>query len=567
MVAHVFNRARKALSRLFSSGSATGGPAPGNPVPTYNPPALLSQELDVLLSDRKYVRRICREVRRTLGPVVASIDPSLHNALTLDERHSLLSKSLQQAERLMLNFHALEHLCSLDDEAHAPVNQTVELNGIFDSIYNRFLAKARELRLNLVVSLDGHVPMRITADAGRIRTIVEVLVDNALTYTERGEVTVRFEFESETKSLIITVRDTGIGMDAGIVAAILRLRNPTVTGSLLTDDYFPTSAVLVQLLVRDMGGTLDLESTLGVGTIYTVKLPVLIPADTPNLSRETAPKPLEIKRLWQKPEFAALTGTALLVTANDLTYSILNHHLSNTNLTLVRDRQGEEAVARVQARGKFDLILLDLELPKLDGMKTATAIQNLGNVAPLIALLPGANLGELAHAARSGFDGFLSVPFRSEHLLKVLLVYLNARLPNASPRTRYLAAITSMQGDLNAMRSCLYETAPELIYLIDEFLVEFQRLLADLEVAIADGDLPKARQCGHDIKGLGGMLGYPDLSDEAKTLMEAVDESQPLNIVRSLKRMRLMNRAMLRAHLSDPDQEAPDTQPSSPPVD
>ena len=279
---------------------------------------------------------------------------------------------------------------------------------------HRFKARERGLELEVVSEPCGEEAR--LGDPHRILQVLHNLVSNAIKFTERGRVAVAVE--CAPGGLRLAVRDTGIGMTEAQVARIFEdfeQGDPSVTRR-----YGGTGLgmSIVRRLVGLMGGEIKVESRLGVGTTIQIDLP-LPPA--PPAAPEAAAVAAE-----EAGAGARLGGLRVLaVDDSDINRMVLAGMLGDLAVDYSIAGSGAEAIARVEAE-RFDVLLLDISMPEMDGVETLTrvrAVEARAGRAPAVAVAVTAHAFE--HEVRgylaAGFDSHLAKPFRSEALRRSLL--------------------------------------------------------------------------------------------------------------------------------------------------
>lgn len=284
-----------------------------------------------------------------------------------------------------------------------------ELGGVVG--LHRPLAQARGVALEL--ELPAELPTLVRADPDRLLQVVGNLLSNAVKFTHRGRIGVRVSSESVPEGarerISVEVADTGIGMDAD---ALGRLFTPfTQADSSTTRRYGGTGLGLAicARLVERMGGSISAESQPGVGT--TFRFDFLVEQATTT----TAPE----------KELSGSEGSGLrvlLVEDNAINQAIGARLLRLQGCHVEVASDGQEAVERART-GEFDLVLMDVQMPVLDGMGATRAIRALplGHQPRIVALTANAFESDRQACFVAGMDAFLSKPLRLDLLAWELL--------------------------------------------------------------------------------------------------------------------------------------------------
>lgn len=275
--------------------------------------------------------------------------------------------------------------------------------------------RAVEKGLALDLDLDPALPARLGGDPVRLRQVLLNLVGNAVKFTAAGRVVVSVRREQD--SARFTIADTGIGIAPDVLGGLFR---PFTQADASTTRRFGGSGLGLSIskgLVERMGGTIGADSTPGQGSTFWFTLPLLEPA-TPAAPAPAA-TPVTVRAL-----------RVLLAEDNPVNQRMAERMLQRLGHTVQVAPDGAAAVAAV-LDGPFDLVLMDCQMPVLDGYEATRAIRDLtgerGRV-PVIALTANALSGDREKCLDAGMDDYLPKPFRIEELAAMLARWAAVRL-------------------------------------------------------------------------------------------------------------------------------------------
>jgi CheY-like chemotaxis protein len=278
--------------------------------------------------------------------------------------------------------------------------------------------QALKKRIQLEIKLQPHLP-DLFVDERRIRQVLINLLNNALKFTpEGGKITLEVsqtaagsEELAESKFLRIAVMDTGIGISA---ENIKKLFQPFIQiDSALNRQYTGTGLglALVKRIVELHGGNVELTSEVGIGSCFAIELPfTLDPSPILEINHTPAPRS-EQESLPQK------TSLILLAEDNEANVSTFSSYLSAKGYRLIMAKDGEEAIALAKAHTP-DIILMDIQMPKLDGLEATKQIRldpNLVNI-PIIAITALAMTGDRERCLEAGANDYLAKPIKLKQL-------------------------------------------------------------------------------------------------------------------------------------------------------
>lgn len=287
---------------------------------------------------------------------------------------------------------------------------------VIDDVVAGLELLAQQKRIGLHVSYDPDTPQSINSDPLRLRQILVNLIGNAIKFTERGEVRVRIRPDGPG-GLLIAITDTGIGIDP---AAVGRLFRPfSQVDDALTRRFGGTGLglALSRKLAGLLGGELWLENTEpGQGSTFMVTVASQSAADlAPKVSKD-AVKPVTAPRL---------SGVSILAAEDCMdNQDLLSLYLKSTGADLELVLNGLEAV-ELSARRDFHVILMDIQMPEMDGYQATARIRGAGWDGPIIALSAHAQKGDRERAMREGFTDYIVKPFTKEQLWDALVRHVN----------------------------------------------------------------------------------------------------------------------------------------------
>jgi CheY-like chemotaxis protein len=283
----------------------------------------------------------------------------------------------------------------------------------FRTVVELLRPRAQAKSLTLVVDFDPQLPAAVVGDPTRLRQVLLNLLGNAIKFTDRGTVTLRVSRvaspQADAPAIQFTVRDTGIGMDA---ASVGRLFTPfTQADSSMSRRFGGTGLGLAisQKLVEAMNGKISARSEPGRGSEFTFTLRFQQPG-----ADEAARVRYTNRDRFTPPSFQ---GRILVVEDDRINQRVVIHFLKQMGLTVTLAEDGLDAV-KAATSGNCDLVLMDCQLPGIDGIEATRRIrENLaGRRLPIIALTANASTQDRAACFSAGMDDFIAKPVRAEQL-------------------------------------------------------------------------------------------------------------------------------------------------------
>ncbi len=339
-----------------------------------------------------FLANLNHEVRTPLSGIMGMTDLLLETTLD-EEQRDYVSTVRLCAENLFHLLNATLEYSALT-AGHLRLDETeFGLSEMVDSALAKEREKAQVKGLKLTATLDAALPQTIIGDATRIQDLLGHLLDNAIKFTPHGSVDLKLTREGQV--LKIEVRDTGIGIDAERQTRIFESFHQVDSGLSRNYPGLGLGLALVQKLLALMGGQISAESELDKGSTFTVRLPIRLPAG----AREKSPPP------------APGVPMILAVEDNPVGLKVLRHALKTRAVHTETATNGTEAI-QAAATSHYDLILMDLQMPDMDGLEATAAIRKLPGYenVPILALTANYSDEIRKQCQENGMQDFLSKP-------------------------------------------------------------------------------------------------------------------------------------------------------------
>ncbi len=280
--------------------------------------------------------------------------------------------------------------------------------------------------LKLETQWETSIPEQIVSDPTRIRQVLVNLVGNAIKFTHQGRVTVSVAFEETggAASLRFKVVDTGIGMEPDQMAKIFE---PFAQADATTTRVYGGTGLgltISRRIVQLLGGELTATSEVGKGSCFEFSFAPEVPEGVSLIDRPSAPKRVEAPQL-RTPSSDALSGIRILVAEDgEINQRLLCHILGRAGATVVTAANGREAVDQAfEADGlteAFDVILMDMQMPVMDGYAATAALRKRGYNGPILALTANAMSGDRDRCLESGCSDYATKPIERVRLISTI---------------------------------------------------------------------------------------------------------------------------------------------------
>jgi len=395
----------------------------------------------------------------------------------------------------------------------------LDVRALVRDIYDVQLSKAKEKSLKFEVSMHNYVPPFIVGDVTRLRQILLNLVSNALKFTDTGSVRIGVRLASEQVpnpdqpfQLLFSVTDTGIGITD---EQRQRLFQPFSQATATTARKYGGTGlglVICKNLVETMGGKIQVESKTNQGSIFSFTITTQIAKERPSYTLQDAMN----KSISTGSRLGDRVPLKILIAEDNL----INQELAMAMLIKMGYQPDvvDNGLAVLEALqvNRYDLLLLDVQMPEMDGLETAAHLVNhwhdlhTGYERPtIIAMTASAMQGDREMCLRAGMDDYISKPIMMDSLQRTIEKWAVGEQINEADAINTVAKdMSSSVIDPAAIKN-LQQINPKLIgRMINLFTIEEAPvLLKNLRQAIANNDLQEVSYNAHTLKGSSNILG------------------------------------------------------------
>lgn len=456
------------------------------------------------LAKSSFLAKMSHEMRTPLTAIIGFAEASLDSQQSMDERISALWIIRQSGNHLLKIINDLLDLAKIEAEKLDVDLCECSLFPILNDVQALVQMQAQSKQLKFGINYTYPLPAHIYTDPLRLKQIVINLCGNALKFTQTGFVYINVGFDRTSGRLTIAVQDSGIGLAPQEQSRLFQDFHQADTGVQRKYGGTGLGLSLSQKLAAMLGGKISLNSEKGVGSTFTLELAQSSAVRELVFADGAAQVPVAMA----PHEARHFSGRVLCAEDTPELSQLMSLLLRRMGLMPVMVENGALAVERA-AQERFDLILLDIQMPVLDGVSAMIKLKESRCDIPVIAVTANAMKEDQAHYRAVGFADVLVKPIDRSQLQRVLETYLPAAEPADPPDSGPIYAKFASADDA---------ADAEMHRIMNAFADKLPGYCEQLKQAIAACQWAQAREVAHQLRGLGGGMGYPIITEIASTL-------------------------------------------------
>jgi len=507
-----------------------------------------------------FLANMSHEIRTPMNGIIGFLNLIEHGAYkSSEELHEFVTTARQSAESLLDLINDILDFSKIEAGKLQLAEENLNLRDLIGSALQFVSTKINEKRLKVSIDIDPGTNPMLIGDASRLRQVYLNLISNAVKFTERGGIRISVNSEkidNERVKIISAIEDSGVGIPkdkmnalfksfsqvdgtmsrkfggTGLGLAICKELVSLMNGSIKVDpDYTKGSRFVFSVILKKQKSTSLISAIKSYSKTAESSAAGAEANAAPVLSKEE----LKEKRFRYK---------ILLVEDNPVNQKVASKILAQAGFQIDAVNNGREAYETMLAAAQYDLILMDIQMPEMDGWTATQKIRELkgiGEEIPIIAMTAHALLGDKDKCLAAGMNDYISKPIKTDEFIALLDKWLNVG-------KNYRNTMSDEQKDIPQKQEQVFDSAHFSSMSMDDkefqkdlvstFLQDSTSRIQKLEESILAGDATKVAAEGHTLKGASYALGATYLGDEAKIMEFAGKENDMQKALSSMPNLK-----------------------------
>ena len=480
-----------------------------------------------------FLSTMSHEIRTPLNAIIGITEIQLQSETLAPKIKEALEKIYSSGDLLLGIINDILDLSKIEAGKFDLLNNKYEITSIIGDTAQLNMMRIGSKNIMFEIDVDENIPAELIGDELRIKQILNNLLSNAFKYTTAGIVKLSITIEPYNKNdgkliLVFTVSDTGQGMTKEQVSKLFDEYSRFNMETNRSMEGTGLGMSIINNLINMMNGSIHVDSEVGKGSVFTVRLPQGLLGDevlgkeiVANLRQFRTSNRTHMNRVQVIREPMPY-GNILIVDDVDTNIYVAKGLLAPYNLKIDTAFSGAETIEKIKSGNVYDIIFMDHMMPNMDGIEATNILRGMGYDQPIVALTANAVAGQAEKFFKNGFTDFISKPIDIRQINAVL----NKLVRDKQPKEAIEAArqqdegITELSDDIG--------TEPQIdLNLIEIFIRDATKSIAIINdiiekgVPFSDNDIRTFVVYTHGIKCILTYIGQPELSAFALKLEQA----------------------------------------------
>lgn len=493
-----------------------------------------------------FLANMSHEIRTPMTAILGYGELMMDREQTTDERDNCLAVIRRNGEHLLELINDILDVSKIEASKFTIETRACSIPSIVADVISTMNVRARQKGIELSVEYTGGLPETIQTDGARVRQSLVNLVGNAVKFTDEGGVRVVVSLLDQWREAGPAVRmqiiDTGVGISP---ESLEHLFKSFVQADASTSRKYGGTGlglVITRHIANLLSGDVEVDSTLGEGSTFTLTIPTG-PLEGVKMLDDPAKVVLETAAESKAPVPRALVGRRILLAEDgEDNQRLISMVLRKAGAEVTVVENGVFAVASAMSN-QFDVVLMDMQMPEMDGYQATASLRRQGYEGPILALTAHAMASDRERCIAAGCNDYLSKPIDREHL--ILTIAGCTKAPAEADDAQSGASAAARPGGENVI-VCELDDDSEVAEVIDMFIASLGTKVQAMREALKNRCYDEARRQAHQLKGTGGTFGYPKVTEVAAEVESAAEAEDAEGAQLAVKRLDTICRAVIK---------------------
>lgn len=358
-----------------------------------------------------FLQNLSHEIRTPLNAIVGFSELLGMNRIGASEQKDYISIIVNSSNQLLSIVNDILTVSRIQTGQEVVVIKSVFINTLIDNLYAIFKSQAETKSIDFSVYKESDNPQfAILTDETKLTQILSNLINNAIKFTHKGRV--EFGYKLNERHIDFFVKDTGIGIPKESQELIFERFRQVEMSISRTFGGTGLGLSISKAFAEMLKGSIRVESESFLGSTFYLTIPLQEVAEKPGKPSSTLLIPKE-------------TFTILVAEDEIYNYQLIEAYFTETNYIIIHAHDGQEAVEHCCSNPKIDIVLMDIKMPKMDGVTAMQEIRKYRADLPIVAQTAYALESEKQHLLDKGFDDYISKPIKKQELIQKVLKLLD----------------------------------------------------------------------------------------------------------------------------------------------